>query len=205
MQIKCLENYMTSENTYVVINNDECLVIDPSYSLSGIEEAAGNAKITHILVTHCHYDHIGTLNELRKKTGALVVSSKYGSINIGDPIINLTGAYTRDEIICEPADIVPADGEVFKAAGMDIKMIYTPGHTNCGACYIIDDSIFTGDTLFLRNVGRWDLPTGDEDTLVNTIKTKLYTLDESLKAYPGHGGATSIGYEKKFNLYVKAD
>lgn len=205
MQIKCLENYMTSENTYVVINGDECVVIDPSYSLSGIEEAAGSAKITHILVTHCHYDHIGTLNELRKKTGALVVSSRYGSINIGDPIINLTGAYTREEIICAPSDIVPSDSEVFSAAGMNIKIIYTPGHTNCGACYIIGDSIFTGDTLFLRNVGRWDLPTGDEDTLVKTIKTKIYTLDENLKAYPGHGGATSIGYEKKFNLYVKAD
>lgn len=205
MEIKCLENYMTSENTYVVTNGGESLVIDPSYSLNGILEAAGDTKITHILVTHCHYDHIGTLNQLREKTGALVVASRYGSVNIGDPIINLTEGFSDNAIICEKADIVPNDGEVFAAAGIDVKIIYTPGHTNCGACYIMEDNIFTGDTLFLRNVGRWDLPTGDENTLVSTIKTKLYTLDDNMKVYPGHGGASSIGYEKKFNLYVKAD
>lgn len=205
MQVKCLENYMTSENTYVVINGNESMVIDPSYSLNGILDAAGNTKITHILITHCHYDHIGTLNQLREKTGALLAAGRYGSVNIGDPVINLTDAYGDNEIICAPADIVPADGETFKAAGMDVKIIYTPGHTNCSVCYVIGNCIFTGDTLFLRNVGRWDLPTGNEQALVNSVKTKLYTLDDGLKAYPGHGGATSIGYEKKFNLYVKAD
>lgn len=204
MQIKCLENYMTSENTYVVINDDKALVIDPSYNLEGIIEAADGAEITHILVTHCHYDHIGTLNPLREKTGALVAASRWGSVNIGDPIINLTSGYTREEIICPPADIVVQDGETFTAAGIEVKAVYTPGHTNCGVCYIMGENIFTGDTLFLRNVGRWDLPTGDEETLVKSIKEKLYTLDEELKVYPGHGGASSIGYEKKFNLYVKA-
>lgn len=205
MQIKCLEDYTTSENTYVVINGGKALVIDPAYKVDGIIDAAGDAKITHILVTHCHYDHIGTLNELRAATGAAVVAGKNGSANIGNPSINLTGAFMRNEIICEPADVIPSDGEVFTAADMNIKMIYTPGHTSCGVCYVIGDSIFTGDTLFLRNVGRWDLPTGDEHTLVKSIKEKLYTLDEELKVYPGHGGSSSIGYEKKFNLYVKAD
>lgn len=204
MEIKCLEDYQNGENTYVVKNGGKCVVIDPAYNLDGILRAAGDAEITHIFITHCHYDHILTLNSLREKTGALLVASKYASINIGDPLINLT-AMTGDEIVCAPADIIPSDGEKFTAADMEFTMIYTPGHTNGGACYLTGDCIFVGDTLFLRNVGRWDLPTGDEQTLRKSIKEKLYTLDENLKVYPGHGNSSSIGYEKKFNLYVKAE
>lgn len=204
MQIKCLEDYTNGENTYVIINNGKCVVIDPAYSLDGILQAADGAKITHIFITHCHYDHILTLNALRKKTGALLVASKYAGINIGNPLINLT-AMTGDEIICDGADIIPSDGEKFIAADIEFTMLYTPGHTNGGACYLAEDSIFVGDTLFLRNVGRWDLPTGDEKMLRKSIKEKLYTLDDELTVYPGHGGKTTIGYEKKFNLYVKAE
>ena len=205
MEIKCLENYYTSENTYVVVNGGSAFVIDPSYNTEDIIKAADGAKITHILLTHCHYDHIGTLNELRELTGAVLVTGKYCSINIGDPIINLSGAHDMDDIVCKPADSVVSDGEIFDAAGVSLQAIYTPGHTNCSVCYKTDKEIFTGDTLFLRSVGRSDLPTGDGQLLISSIKNKLYTLDDELTVYPGHGGTSSIGYEKKFNFYVRAE
>ena len=81
--------------------------------------------------------------------------------------------------------------------------MYTPGHTNCGVCYLMGNHIFVGDTLFLRNCGRWDLPTGDEMTLRKSIKEKLYTLPDDITVHCGHGSDTAIGYEKKFNFYVK--
>ena len=86
---------------------------------------------------------------------------------------------------------------------MTVKCIYTPGHTNCSVCYLFGKEMFCGDTLFLRNCGRWDLPTGNEEDLRKSVKEKIYTLDENIILHPGHGEDTSIGYEKKFNFYIK--
>ena len=108
------------------------------------------------------------------------------------------------ELSAKKSDIVLKDNEELNIDGLNIKCIYTPGHTNCGVCYLINnEKLFTGDTLFLRSVGRSDLPTGDGDTLVKSIKTRIYTLDDDTEVFPGHGGQSSVGYEKKYNMYIK--
>lgn len=205
MKIEIIENYHTNENTYLVHDGAEALVIDPGSSAEKIMSAAKNAgvDITHILLTHCHYDHIEGLAALRGRTGAAVVTGKYGSINITDPIINLT-ASVGSGTSHEKADIILGDGEEKLLGAFKIKCIYTPGHTNCSVCYLCGNALFAGDTLFLRNVGRWDLPTGNEEALRASIREKLYSLPDDTDVYPGHGDKTSIGYEKKFNFYVKA-
>ena len=86
---------------------------------------------------------------------------------------------------------------------MQINVITTPGHTKGGACFLIEDNLFSGDTLFLRSVGRCDFPGGDMDTLINSIKNKLYTLDDEVIVYPGHGNITKIYYEKRYNTFIK--
>ena len=102
------------------------------------------------------------------------------------------------------SEIILEDGEEFTVDGLKIKCILTPGHTNGGACYLVnDEKLFSGDTLFLRSIGRSDLPTGNGEKLVNSIKNKLYTLDDDIEVFPGHGGATTIGYEKKYNMFVR--
>ena len=207
MEIKKLVNYYTDENTYIVYdeNTKNGLVIDPGCDYNNILKSANedNVKIKYVLITHCHYDHISDLEPLRAATGALLVSGDKGSINVTDPDINLTYSGLGKEISAKRSDIVLKDGEELDMDGIKIKCIYTPGHTNCGVCYLMGDHIFVGDTLFLRNCGRWDLPTGDETTLRRSIKEKLYTLPEDIIVHCGHGGDTSIGYEKKFNFYVK--
>ena len=126
------------------------------------------------------------------------------SINITDPDINLSYSGLGYELSAEKSDIVLKDNEELNIDGLNIKCIYTPGHTNCGVCYLINnEKLFTGDTLFLRSVGRSDLPTGDGDTLVKSIKTRIYTLDDDTEVFPGHGGQSSVGYEKKYNMYIK--
>ena len=205
MDIKTINNIYNDENTYVVINNNECIVIDPGNRLEDILSAVGVNEVKYIIITHCHYDHIEYLEELREKTGAKLISSKNASKNIQNPDISLTLLGMGKKLICKESEIVLEDNEEFMWGDVKIKCIYTPGHTDCCACYLFGEKdLFVGDTLFLRNCGRWDLPTGDEHTLVSSIKNKLYSLDDDITAYPGHGAKTSIGYEKKFNFFVKA-
>lgn len=203
-----VENYRTSENSYIIYNEHtlDGAVIDPGNPVSDILDAANknSIKIRYILITHCHYDHIEYLEELREKTGAPLVSGDKASINITDPDINVSYAGLGYELSAKKSDIILNDNEILKIGDSEVKCIYTPGHTNCGVCYLTDDGIFVGDTLFLRNCGRWDLPTGDEQALMKSIRERLYTLPDDTKVYPGHGEGTSIGYEKKFNFIVKA-
>lgn len=205
MNIEILNNYKTDENTYLVYEGNTAIVIDPGNNDTEIIKKAQekDVKIKYILITHCHYDHIEFMEELRKKTGAKLICGDKASINIKDPDINLSWMGLGRKIVAKQAEIILKDGEEFDADGIKIKCIYTPGHTNCSVCFKIEDKIFTGDTLFLRNCGRWDLPTGDGETLVKSVKEKLYVLDDEITLFPGHGNKTSIGYEKKFNLYIK--
>lgn len=202
MEIITVNNYENDENTYVIKNNGKCIVIDPGNKIKNILDAIGEDKLDYIFLTHCHYDHILYLNELREMTNALVVSGDNCSNNIGDITINLFGHWLGENKKCNPSDIILNDGDVKSFCDINVKCIYTPGHTNCCVCYLIEDKLFSGDTLFLRSVGRCDLPTGDGATLEKSIKEKLYTMPEETQVYPGHGRSTNIGYEKKFNIYV---
>ena len=208
MKIKTLNNYLNDENTYIVYdeNTKNGFVIDPGYKCDGILKSASDdgINIKYILITHCHYDHISDLEELREKTGAQLVSSKNGSINIGMPEINHSVSGLGYALSAKKSDIILNDNEEFKLDSLNIKCIYTPGHTNCGVSYLINNTkLFSGDTLFLRSIGRSDLPTGNGDELISSIKNKLYTLDDRTDVFCGHGLVTSIGYEKKFNMFVK--
>ncbi len=205
MKIERLTNYYTDENTYIVYENDGAVVIDPGNEAEKIIKAASDLKlkIEYIFITHCHYDHIEFLEELRKITGAPLVSGDKGAVNIGDSNINLSFQGLGHEIFAEKSEIIMSDGEVKNFCGIDFKCIYTPGHTSCGVCYLAENNLFAGDTLFLRSIGRTDMPTGSADELVKSIKTKLYTLDDDVKIYSGHGNSTTIGYEKKYNFFVK--
>lgn len=193
-------------NTYIVYdeNTKNGVVIDPGCSMEKIEAliSENRVNVKYILITHCHYDHIMSAGELKNKTGASIVCGDMASRNISNPDINLSFeglGYVIDDI---KADKVLGDGEVLSLDGLKIKCIYTPGHTNCGVCYLVENDLFCGDTLFLRSCGRWDLPTGNFDTLEKSIKEKLYTLPEDTATHSGHGYDSTIGYEKKKNFYI---
>ena len=198
----------TGENTWLIFdeNTKNGVIIDPGCKIENIEKmiAENGVTVKYILLTHCHYDHIMSLLPLKKKTGADIVCGARGSINLGDPAINLTLQGLGYEIKDINADIILKDGEHLKLDGLDIECIYTPGHTSCGVCYLAGKELFAGDTLFLRSCGRWDLPTGDMDVLFSSIREKLYVLPDDTVVHSGHGHDSNIGYEKKFNFCVKA-
>ena len=207
MKFKRIENYNNGENTYIVYDEvtKNAFVIDPGCKISDILNSASEDEINikYIFLTHCHYDHIEYMEDLREKTSALLVCSKNCANNIKNPSVNLSGAGLGFNIIAKDEEIVLDDGEDFVIDSMTVKCIYTPGHTDCSVCYLVENELFCGDTLFLRNCGRWDLPTGDENTLKKSVREKIYTLDDEITLHPGHGEKTTVGYEKNFNFFIK--
>lgn len=201
MKIKKLINFSNDQNTYIISSENECGIIDPGADFKKIEEHIDN-ELKYIILTHCHYDHIESLIDLKEKYGAKIVFSKTGKSNLNNPNVNLSKMVYGKNIGTEP-DILVSDGDIFKLGNLEIKCIETPGHTSCGMCYLIEDNLFSGDTLFLGSIGRCDLPTGNYSVLENSIKNKLYTLLDNIIIYPGHGDKTTVKNEKLYNSYIR--
>ena len=205
MNIKRIVNFETDQNCYLVYDENKTgFLIDPGSRGEEISKKVEELGInlTHILLTHCHYDHIEGVEYLRKKYNAKVTSSFECNKNIQNISTNLSGLFS-DIIKCGPADEIVNDESILDIGNMTVKVIKTPGHTDGGVCYLVGDDLFSGDTLFLRNVGRWDFPTGNQNMLIKSIKEKLYTLDDDVIVHPGHGNDTKIYYEKYYNTFVK--
>lgn len=206
MKFTSIFNSETNENTYLIYdeNTKNGVIIDPGCTMEKIEAMINECgvNVSYILLTHCHYDHIMSLIPLKEKTSAKIVTGEACSRNVKNPSVNLSVYGLGYEIKDVNSDIILKDGESLILDGLEIKCIYTPGHTDCCVCYYIENELFCGDTLFLRNCGRWDLPTGDFEALKKSIKEKLYTLPDDTSVHSGHGHDTSIGYEKKYNFCV---
>lgn len=193
-------------NCFFLINEDtkEVLVIDPADHAQKIIEwmKSENLKPVAILLTHGHFDHIMGVEGIRKEYGIPVYASRDEVDVLAKPQLNVStmmGAY-----LSMKADELFADGDVLELAGMKLKVISTPGHTIGSVCFYIEEEkvLISGDTLFEASVGRTDFPTGSSRQLIESIKTRLFILPDDTSVFPGHGGITSIGYEKLHNPFV---
>ncbi len=205
MIIKKIIDFSTDENCYILHNekSDKCIVIDPGNSFLKLSELLKKDKlcVCAILLTHCHYDHVCAIEELKNLTNAYVIASEECKENIKNPVVNVSYMF-GENFFGDFVDKTMLDLEEIMLADMKIKCIKTPGHTNCSVCYLIENNLFSGDTLFLRTTGRWDLPTGDYNELFFSLNNKIYQMNEKIKVYPGHGNSTTIDYEKKFNMSI---
>lgn len=158
--------------------------------------------VAAILLTHGHFDHIWGVEELKERSGAKVYAYEEEKEVCEHASVNYSENTGR---ACEiKADVYVKDGEEISVAGMTCRLLATPGHTKGSCCYYFEDDkiLLSGDTLFQESVGRTDLPTGSMSALVRSIREKLMPLPEEVKIYPGHGEATSIGHEKKYNPFL---
>ncbi len=193
-------------NCYFLYEEDkkEVIVVDPADHGEGLYDKLKEAgfSVAGIILTHGHYDHIGSAEELRSKSGAKIYASEAERELCTDPRLNLSGMFGR-KITVEP-DMYLKDGEELTIAGMTCKMIATPGHTSGSCCYYFEDAgmLISGDTLFLESTGRTDFPTGSTSEIIRSIKEKLFLLPDDTKVYPGHNDATTIGHEKKYNPFI---
>lgn len=200
------------ENTYVIWNNTtkNCWIIDPGcmnvqeqQKLFGfINENQLNP--VRLLNTHCHLDHV---------YGNKPVSEKY-NLELGihqEEVKILDGAGIAARMFGAPIpeklepNYFLTENDVLDLDGVEFKILFTPGHSPGSICFYnkAENYCIVGDVLFSRSIGRTDLPYGDYDTLIESIKTKLYTLDENTEIYNGHGLPTSIAQEKRYNPFVR--
>lgn len=190
-------------NNYLLIDNNEAVLIDCSDIIPELDAVLKehNADLKYILLTHAHFDHISGVTATLKNHNAKVAIHIDDKENLEttNEFMNMVGL---PEIDVPKADIFLKDGDTIKFGSKELKVIHLPGHTSGGAGFLIDNSIFAGDTIFLGSVGRTDLPTGDFETLKNSIKSKLFTLDDNTIIYTGHGPQTSVGNEKKYNSFI---
>lgn len=189
-------------NSYFLVNEktNKAVVIDAGASnnlLAEVERQTG-IKVTANLLTHAHYDHSRNSKKLQE-LGVKIYISDIDSEKLKD------GRHLGGENfpIFTP-DYTFKDGDVLEIEGIKIKVILTPGHTDGSATFLVDNSLFTGDTLLRESVGRTDFPSGDYLSLIKSVKG-LYALNGDYQVFPGHGEASSLNYERKNNPFIKQD
>lgn len=194
-------------NCYLVINEEtkEAVLIDPGAYPLKIRNAVKEAglKIKAVLLTHAHFDHIMGLDDVRKEFQVPVYVEEADLNMMTDGSRNLSVNYVNGGYQYKDATPVK-DGQILEIAGMQFKVIHTPGHTPGGCCYYMEKEgvLFSGDTLFQASVGRSDFPGGSASELVRSVKEKLLALPDETHVYPGHMDETTIGYERRHNPFV---
>ena len=195
-------------NCYIVCDEKtkEAMVIDPGGEANRIAETLDilEADLKYIFITHCHADHIGAINELKKLKGGKILISRADSEGLYNEEINLAYYINMEKPELE-ADSRVDDEDLIHIGDLEFKVIATPGHTKGGLCLYSEKEglVFTGDTLFSGTWGRTDLPTGSIDEIMDSIINKLLKLPDDTIVYPGHGKATMIKEEKPIYLELK--
>jgi len=184
----------------------EAAVIDPAWDGRHIAETAVEKGyiITHILLTHAHFDHVGGLAELKEETNAPIYIHPDAVSMLQQA--GTSAAYFGIALPPPPnADIMLAENDVIKVGNLELNVLFTPGHAPGHVCFYLQahDVLFDGDVLFQQSIGRTDLPGGDMQTLMDSIRTKLLPLPDQTHVLNGHGPATTIGQEKAMNPFLQ--
>jgi hydroxyacylglutathione hydrolase len=185
-QLKCIgDNF-----SYIVADeiHREAIVIDPSYNAKTIIRLAKvqGLNVRHIINTHHHMDHTAGNIEVKRVFGSKVVAYKTSRID---------------------KDVAVSNGDNLRVGDLAVKVIHTPGHTPDSICLLVDDKLFTGDTLFVGECGRTDLSEGNARDMYNSLFNQLMKLDDEIKVYPGHDYGSrpnsTIGVERKTNYTLE--
>jgi hydroxyacylglutathione hydrolase len=207
MDARCFTVGPVAENTWIARRDDgaSALLIDPGDEAERLEDAISGLGVTveAILITHCHFDHIGAVAALARATGAPVYCPRGEVPMLRDPNAYAWPGFGPFEGY-EPEETV-AGGDRLELAGFTIDVIATPGHSPDHVTYVIaaEDAIFSGDVLFAGSVGRTDLPGADHATLMSSIATLLHTLPDETRVLPGHMGTTTLGRERASNPFLR--
>lgn len=189
---------------YACTESKKAVVIDPGASGKKIHSwiLEKGLEVEYILLTHGHADHIGAVDELRTLLGNVRVGIHADDAEmLTDGKKNLS-SYLGSEIALQCADFLLQDGQELTIGKEKLKVISTPGHSPGCVCFLSAEGLFSGDTLFDGSIGRTDFPGGSLDQLLKGVKEKLLILPEDTRVFPGHGGETSIGEEKRNNPFL---
>jgi len=194
------------ENVYILSSDttDECIVVDPGAEADRIAFEVNNIgkKIRYILNTHGHGDHTAAVAKLVDITKAefALHEADLGILNNGSEWLEQV---IPNYLPAPDPNFYLIQDQLIRLGKLTIKIIHTPGHTPGGVCFLVEDVIFSGDTLFNESIGRYDLPGGDGVQLLESIRTKLMVLPENMTVLPGHGSETTISHEKLYNPFLQ--
>ena len=195
MKIVCITPQSFASNCYLAISGGEALVIDPSASVKAIERALREhgVQCKGILLTHGHFDHMLSLDELRRALPDVPVYIHKGDADfLTDGEKNAFSFFFREERVWQRVTHELCDGDVIALSEERLRVIHTPGHTPGSICLLCGDDLVTGDTLFDGGYGRCDLWGGSYPMLVESL-CKLQSLPAHLMIHPGHGGTSRLG------------
>lgn len=206
MQIEKTVYGKLHENCYMISSGKAAVVIDPGAkdlkTLEFLSSASDKERL--ILLTHCHFDHIGGAEYLREKTGVKIAIGAIEAPCLEDPYYTLSDRFYAN-VAPFKADIMLSNGQSFSVGDIDFKAFLTPGHTKGGMCYFADGCLFSGDTLFKGTAGRTDLPGGSSEELFSSLNKITESFSDDTEVYPGHGYKTDIKTEKLYNPYINGE
>ncbi len=194
-------------NCYIVSDDtNEGVIVDAGGGAKEILDyvAKEHINVKALLNTHGHGDHIGANDEIRDALNVPLYIHALDNPMLTDPRKNLS-AYMGFMAVARPAENLVGEGDKITFGHTTLNVLHTPGHSPGGVCYVdeADGLAFVGDTLFQGSIGRTDFPGGSEVTLVRGIKDKLMKLDDDVRVLTGHGPMTTIGYERRFNMFLQ--
>lgn len=189
-------------NCYVLINEGHALVIDPGNNFLELDEILeeAQASLDAILLTHAHFDHIAGVDSLLKRYEVDVYLNPFEFNFLNDELLNGSQAFFR-HVICHAVP-KPFKEDKMRIGHFDVEPIFCPGHSIGSTVLKIEENLFTGDVLFQGSIGRMDLETGSEYAMMKSLKL-LSNLDKNYPVYPGHGPATTLDSERKWNPYLR--
>lgn len=206
MNIETFTDLSFGTNTYLVWNegSKDALLIDAGLATRMILEflQKEELQLEAILITHAHPDHIAGAADLAEATGADVYLHEI-EIQALDMMPQAMLAMLGIEDLRKPTDMKPlSGGQTLELAGLEIKVLHTPGHSPGSTSFLIDGALFDGDLVFRGSIGRTDFPGGDFEALMNSVREHVFVLDPETKVYPGHMGATTVGLERRTNPFL---
>ncbi|PNV77382.1 MAG: MBL fold metallo-hydrolase [Thermoproteota archaeon] len=181
-------------NCYILASSDEAVVIDPGWEGERILSKIGNVKLKAIILTHGHFDHVTAASMLKEAKNARILMNKRDIYLLKSLRYQLSRFGIEKDVEIEPDEFIE-DGDELKLGDSLITVIHTPGHTPGSICLLWEGKLFSGDTLFKGAFGRVDLPGGNYNDLVASMR-KLLDLSDEVLVFPGHGDETTIGAER---------
>ncbi len=193
-------------NCYIIGSEktDEAVIVDPGGEPEKIFRSVvkGNLRVKYIVATHAHFDHVGGVKKLKESISAPFLIHAMDLEILKHAVEAASWLNIHIDKPPEPDGFLD-DGDLLEIGELRLKVLFTPGHSPGSLSFFFDKRVLTGDLLFYGSVGRTDIPGGSSESLLKSIEEKIIPLGDDVEVYPGHGPETTVGFERRFNSFLR--